>query len=64
MSAGRLQPAVTCQGRQFQQVRKAKQGPPLSQVLIGIARAQVGPFDGDTKECPIHTLKENPLLFL
>ena len=63
-SVGRLRPAVTCQRRQLQQVRKAKQGPPLSQVLIRVAGAQIGPFNGDTKECPIRALKKNPLLFL
>ena len=63
-SAGRYRPALTGQSRQPQQVGKAKQGPTLSQILIGIASAQVGPLDGDTKERPIRSLKKNPLLFL
>ncbi len=63
-SVGRYWLALTGQSRQPQQVGKAKQGPPLSQILIGIAISQVGPFDGDTKERPIRTLKKDPLLFL
>ena len=63
-STGGYRPALAGQRRQPQQVRKAKQGPPLSQILIRIASAQVGPFNGDTKERPIRALKENPLLFL
>ena len=52
------------QSRQPQEIRKTKQGPALGQILIGITRAQVGPFNGDTKERPVHALKKNPLLFL
>ena len=63
-SAGHYWLALTGQRSQLQQVGKAKQGLPFSQILIGIASAQVGPFDGDTKERPIRTLKKNPLLFL
>ena len=37
---------------------------PLGQILIRITLAQVGPFDGDTKETPIRPLKKNPLRFL
>ena len=55
---------MASQSRQPQQVRKAKQNPPLGQILIGIASAQVGPFNGDTKERPIRTLKKDPLLFV
>jgi hypothetical protein len=55
---------VTGQRCQPQQVREAEQDLPLSQILIRIAIAQVGPFDGDTKERPVRALKENPLFFL
>ena len=63
-SAGRLRRVLPHQRRQPQEVRKAKQGPPLSQILIRVASAQVGPFNGDTKKRPIPPLKKNPLLFL
>jgi hypothetical protein len=63
-SVGRFWPAVPYQGRQPQEVGEAKQGPPLGQVLVGVTRAQVSPFDGDTKERPVRALKKNPLLFL
>jgi hypothetical protein len=63
-SAWHLWPALAHQRCQLQQIRKAKQHSPLSQVLIGIASAQVGPFNGDTKERPVRALKKNPLLFL